>query len=141
MSSAAEQVLVHCAELVSMRPSTMASNIANEECIRTEPRREFYTSFQLRPDYFICEAQQQGFSNKTGDARARGDFRLGGAKRKVPRDRREERWGVKDLPRKPWSLRLQRAANKADTDFLCQHPKITCRIQAGSFSYHAIVTA
>ena len=28
-----------CAALVSMRPSTMASNIANEERIRTEPRR------------------------------------------------------------------------------------------------------
>ena len=100
MSSAAEQVLVHCAELVSMRPSTMASNIANEERIRTEPRQPRVIprfTGTMRPDYFICEAQRpQGFSDKPQGARAR-DFRLGGAKRKVTNGRRV----VKDLPQKP----------------------------------------
>ena len=125
MSSAAEQVLVHCAALVSMRPSTMASNIANEERIRTEPRQPRVIprfTGTMRPDYFICEAQRpQGFSDKPQGARAR-DFRLGGAKRKVTNGRRV----VKDLPQKPMvaptsTHRIQ----AADTRGLSQNPKIT----------------
>ena len=93
MSSAAEQLLVHCAELVSMRPSTMKSNIANEERIRTEPcQPRVIPRFNCAKITIICEAQRQGFSDKTGGARSR-EFRLGGAKRKVPRDRREWRPG------------------------------------------------
>ena len=109
----------------SMRPSTMASNIANEERIRTEPRQPRVIprfTGTMRPDYFICEAQRpQGFSDKPQGARAR-DFRLGGAKRKVTIERRV----VKDLPQKPMvaptsTHRIQ----AADTRGLSQNPKIT----------------